>query len=180
MIPARALLLPSAPYTYATSKCPSLGLPPSTAPVTCLFCSSDKSSAAKARFRKGQGLVLAGNFCEAHKMLVMALADLPDHPQIIAAIASIEARGLCSAASAASANSEAEGLPRKDVVVKHCKNQLRVTYTPSLGGAAAWGCISSAFCLDPSRMKLVLRGSKLHPDDIVCQQDCHTTHCAHN
>ena len=106
-------------------------------------------------------------------MLVMALADLPNHPQIMAAIASVEARGLCASGAAASAcdvdaNGSSHSVQYKDVLVKYGKKQLRVSYAPSLGGAAAWSQISSVFDLDPHKMKLLLRGTNLHTHTIVC------------
>jgi hypothetical protein len=108
-------------------------------------------------------------------MLVMALADLPNHPQIMAAIASVEARGLCTSGEAASAcdghvdaNGSSHSVQYKDVLVKYGKKQLRVPYAPSLGGAAAWSSISSVFDLDPHKMKLLLRGTNLQTHTIVC------------
>jgi hypothetical protein len=133
---------------------------------------SDKPSAAKARFRKGQGLILVGDAPAARELLLMALADLPDHPQILAAIASIETRGLCCGASGAGdgvayAGSNSPLSQRKDVLVKHGKRQLRVSYDPALGGPSAWYTISRAFELDASKMKLLLRGTNLQPQRLV-------------
>jgi hypothetical protein len=125
---------------------------------------------------------LAGDAHAAHKVLTMALVDLPNHPQIMAAIASVEARGLCCSAAAASDGHAdlVDGsniLQYKNVLVKHGKKQLRVSYAPSLAGAAAWACISSSFDLDPSKMKLLFRGVSLQPQTIVsfsvCWQSCH-------
>jgi hypothetical protein len=111
----------------------------------------------------------------------VALADLPDHPQILAAIASIDARRLCTG-SATACDGDGAGAgdgddggsgcsspqPRcKDVLVKHGKKQLRVSYTPALGGSAAWHSISRAFDLDPSKMKLLLRGCSVQQTNIV-------------
>ncbi len=115
---------------------------------------------------------MAGDAAAAHKMLHMALADLPNHPQIMAAIASIETRGLCPGPTASSANdacspSASNSLQYEDVLVKHGKRQLRVSYAPSLGGAAAWASIACSLDLDPSKMKLLLRGANLQPLNIV-------------
>ncbi len=115
---------------------------------------------------------MAGDAKAAHKMLVMALADLPNHPQIMAAIASVEARGLaCGDAAACDVDVAADGsscgLQYREVLVKHGKKQLRVSFAPSLGGAAAWACISSSFDLDASKMKLLFRGTNLQPQTIV-------------
>ncbi len=114
----------------------------------------------------------------------MALADLPHHPQILAAIASIDARRLCTGSAtvcdgAGAGDGDDAGhchagsgcsspQPRcKDVLVKHGKKQLRVSYTPALGGSAAWHSISRAFDLDPSKMKLLLRGCSVQQTNIV-------------
>ena len=108
-------------------------------------------------------------------MLHMALADLPNHPQIMAAIASIETRGLCPGSAASITSDDAcspstftsHALQYCDVLVKHGKRQLRVSYAPSLGGAAAWAGIASSLDLHPSKMKLLFRGANLQPLNIV-------------